>query len=115
MHQWNLVCRMGSSVGSATTVISMDIRLQSIGVVVKHHAPTGTNHTNRQYQDKISSKRRIRKASFNLCKVLLVIYKVLWLESLSLVKVPIVSHHLARGKLTGRKFMKMRREKTEEL
>ena len=32
-----------------------------------------------------------------------------------MVKVPIVSYYLARDKPTGRKFMKMRREKTEEL
>ena len=42
-------------------------------------------------------------------------YKLLWIESLSLVKIPIISHHLARDKLTGRKLMKMKREKTEEL
>ena len=64
---------------------------------------------------KISSKKKSRKASFNLCKVLLAIYKVFWLESLSLVKVPIVTRHLARGKLAGRKFMKKRKENTEEL
>ena len=64
MHQWNLVYRMGSSVG---TVVSMDIKLQSVGVAVNHYAPTGTHHTNIQHQDKISSKRRSRKASFNLC------------------------------------------------
>ena len=32
-----------------------------------------------------------------------------------MVKVPIVSRCLARDKLTGRKFLKMRREKSEEL
>ena len=96
-------------------MVSRDIRLQSVGVAEKHHAPTGTRHTNIRYQDKINSKRRSRTASFNLCKVKLVIYKVLWLESLSLVKVPFVSRHLARGKLIRRKFMKMTREKTSEL
>ena len=115
MHQWNLVCRMGSSVESATTVVSMDVWLQSVGVVVKHHAPTDACHTNRWHQDKISSKKRSKKSSFNLCKMLSVIYKVLWLGSFKLVKVPIVSYRLARDKLTGRKFMRMRREKTEEL
>ena len=43
--------------------------------------------------------------------MLLVIFKVLWLESLSLVKVPIVSHHKARDKLIGRKFMKIEEKK----
>ena len=32
-----------------------------------------------------------------------------------MVKVPIVSRYLARNKLTGRKFMKKTKEKTEEL
>ena len=43
--------------------------------------------------------------------MLLVIYKVPWLESLSLVKIIIISHGLARNKLVGRKFMKMRKKK----
>ena len=111
MHRWNLVCCTRSPVGSATTVVSRNIRVQSVGAMGKHHAPTDAGHTNRQHQDKISSKMKSIKASFNLCKLLLVIYKVLWLESLSLVKAPIVSNHLARDKLTGRKFMKMSKEK----
>ena len=77
--------------GSARTVVSMDIRLQSIGMVVRHHTPTDACHTNRQHQDKINSKNRSRKASFNLYRMLLVICKVLWLGSFKLVKVPIVS------------------------
>ena len=89
--------------GSATTVVSMDIRLQSIGVVVKHHALTNACHTNRQHQDKINSKKRSRKVSFNPCIILSVIYKVLWLGSFKLVKVLIVSCHLARDKLIGKK------------
>ena len=40
---------------------------------------------------------------------------MLWQVGLNLVKVPIVSRHLARDKLTKRKFMKIRREKTDEL
>ena len=115
MHQWNLACCTGSLVGSATTVVGMYIRLQSVGVAVKHHASTNICYTNRWHQDKINIERKSKKASFNLCKVPLVVYKVLWSESLSLVRVPIVSHRLARDKLTGRKFMKMRREETEEL
>ena len=115
MHWWNLVWCTKSSVGSATSVVSRDIRLQSIGVAVKHHTPTDTRHTSRWHKDKTNSNRKNRKASFSLHKVLLVFYKVLWLESLTLVKVPIVSRCLARGKLTERKFMKMRTEKTKEL
>ena len=103
MHQWNLVCRMGSSVGSITTVVSMDIRPQSVGVAVKHHTPINACHSNRQHQDKTISKKKHRKASFNPCKILSAICKVLWLGSFKLVKVPIVSHHLAKDKLTGRK------------
>ena len=48
MRQWNLVCRMGISLGRATTVVGMSIRQQSVGVVVKNHAPTDAYLTNRQ-------------------------------------------------------------------
>ena len=58
MHQWNWVCLMGSSVGSATTVASRDTRLQSVGVVVKHHAPTNTHLISRQHQGIISIKKK---------------------------------------------------------
>ena len=94
MHQWNLVCLMGSSVGSSTTVVSRDTRQQSVIVVVKHHAPTDALLTSRQHQDKISSKKINKKTSLILCRVLLVIYKVLWLRSLSLVVVLKVSRQL---------------------
>ena len=47
MHRWDLICCTGSLVGSATTVVSMDIRLQTVGVAVKHHAPSDACHTNR--------------------------------------------------------------------
>ena len=59
----------GSSVGSATNVASRDTRLQSVGVVVKHHAPTDTRLTSRQNQDKIDSKKIDNKSSFNLFRV----------------------------------------------
>ena len=62
------------------------IRLQSVGVVVKHHALTDACHTNRQYQDKINSNKRSRKVSFNPCIILSVICKVLWLGIFKLVK-----------------------------
>ena len=111
MDQWNLVCLMGNSVGSVTIVANRETRHQSIGVAVKYHTAINTFLSNRQHQDKIGSKRKLKKVSFSLCKVLLAFLKVLWLETLSLVKVPIVSHHKERDKLTGRKFMKLRREK----
>ena len=47
MYQWNWVCFMGSSVGSATNVANRDIKEQSVGVVVKHHAPTDGSPTSR--------------------------------------------------------------------
>ena len=47
--------------------------------------------------------------------MLSVIYKVFNLGSLKLVRVLIVSNCLTIDKLTGRKFLKMRKEKTEEL
>ena len=95
MHQWNLVYLMQSSVGSATTIESRDTRQQSIGVVVKHHALTDACLTSKQHQDKIRSKNTNKKVSFILCRVLLVIYKVLWLRSLSLVAVLEISCQLA--------------------
>ena len=61
MHQWNWVCLTGSSVGSATTVANRDIRQQSVGVAVKHHAPTNASPTSRQTQDQISSKKINKK------------------------------------------------------
>ena len=76
IHQWNLVWCMGSSLGSLTTVASRDIRLQGIGVAVKHHAPTDVCPTSIQHQSKINSKKRSRRASFHLCTILSVIYKV---------------------------------------
>ena len=57
MHRENWVYCMGSSVGSATTVASRDIRLQSIGVAVKHHAPTDAHLISRQRQGRNSSKK----------------------------------------------------------
>ena len=40
MRLWNWACHKGSSVGSATTVANRDTKQQSVGVAVKHHAPT---------------------------------------------------------------------------
>ena len=56
--------------GSATTVASMDTRQQSVGVVVKCHAPTDASLTSRLHQDQISNKKINKKVSFNLCRVL---------------------------------------------
>ena len=50
--------------GSAITVASRDIKQQSVGVAVKHHAPTDAHPTSRQAQDKISSKKINKKAGF---------------------------------------------------
>ena len=65
MHQWNLVCLTGSSLRSVTTVANRDIRQQSIGVVVKHHAPTSAHLTNKPCQGRTNSKKRNRKDSFH--------------------------------------------------
>ena len=83
MHQWNLLCLTGSSVGSATTVESRDTRLQSVGVAVNYHAPINAHLTSRQHQDKIDSKKLNKIASLILYRVHLLIYKLLWLGSLS--------------------------------
>ena len=75
MHRWNLVCLTGSSLGSVTTVASRDIRQQSVGVAVKHHAPTDAHLTSKPCQSRTNSKKRNKKASFHQCKVPSVIYK----------------------------------------
>ena len=51
---------MGSSMGSAIPVVSMDIRQKSVGVVVKHHAPTGASLISRLYYDRIRNKKKIK-------------------------------------------------------
>ena len=104
MHQWILVCCIGSSVGSATTVVSMGIKLQSVKVVVKHHNPTDACLTNTQYQSKTSNKHRIRIAIFCIYKKLLTIYKVFQLKGFNTVRVLIVSCSLTNDRLTGRKI-----------
>ena len=55
--------------GSATTVANKDTKLQSVGVAVKHHAPTDDSHTNRLPQDHRSPKKTSKKLNFSLCKV----------------------------------------------
>ena len=50
--------------GSATTVANRDIRQQSVGVVVKHHAPSNASPTNRRPQDQIGSKKINKKLVF---------------------------------------------------
>ena len=45
----------------------------------------------------------------------LAICKVFKLKSLNLVRILVVSHCLTKDRLTGRKFWKMTKEKTEEL
>ena len=65
MQQWNLVCRMRTSVGSAIPVVSMDIRHQSVGVVVKHHTQTDACSTSRLHQDKISHKKKVKSPVLN--------------------------------------------------
>ena len=76
MHQWDLAYCMGRSLGSATTVVSIGMKLQSIVVAVKHHAPTDVHITNRKHQSKTSSKNRSRRSIFHLYKMPLAIYKV---------------------------------------
>ena len=47
MRLWSWVHLRGSSVGRATTVANRGIKLQSVGVGVKHHIPTEDQHTSR--------------------------------------------------------------------
>ena len=66
---WSWVYHKESSVGSATTMANRDTKLQSVGVVVKHHAPTDDSHTNRLTRDHRSPKKISKKDNFSLCKV----------------------------------------------
>ena len=61
---------MGSSVGSAILVVSMVIRQPSVGIVVKHHAPTDACPTSRLHQDKKSNKKINKKSSFSPFRML---------------------------------------------
>ena len=47
MRQWSWVPHKGSSWGSATTVENKGTKLQSVGVVVGHHALTEDKHIRR--------------------------------------------------------------------
>ena len=55
--------------GSASTVVNRGIKLQSVGVAVRHHAPTEDSPTSRLLQDHISLKKINKKDNFHLCKV----------------------------------------------
>ena len=57
MRLWSWVYPRGSSVGSATTVANRVIKLQSVGVAVRHHAPTEDQYTSRQIQGNRSPKK----------------------------------------------------------
>ena len=78
--------------GSAAIVASRDTGLQSVGVVIKYHAPTDACLISRWQQVRISSKKINKKASYILCRVLLAICKVLWLGSPNSVAVLEISH-----------------------
>ena len=65
MYRWKLVYLMGSSLGSVTIVASRDIRLQSVGVAVKHHIPTDPQLASRLCQNRINIKKRNKKSSFH--------------------------------------------------
>ena len=69
MCLWTWVCHRESSVGSATTVANRDTKLQSVGVAVKHHAPTDDSHANRLPQNHRSPKKISKNLNFNLCRV----------------------------------------------
>ena len=62
MRLWSWVYPSGSSVGSATTVADRVIKLQSVGVAVKYHTPTGNHHTSRLLQGNRSPKKAKKKS-----------------------------------------------------
>ena len=57
MRLWSWVHPRGSSVGTATTVAKRVIKLQSVGVAVRHHTPTEDHHNSRLLQGNISPKK----------------------------------------------------------
>ena len=111
MHQWSWECLTGSSVGSATTVANRNTKLQSVGVAVKHHAPTDNSLPSRQPQDHRGNKKTSKKVSFSLCRVLRVICRVLWQESHSFLKGSMVCRRLARGNWPGMMNKKSSKQK----
>ena len=60
MRLWSWVFHKGSSMGSATTMANRGIKLQSVGVAVRYHAPTEDHHTSRPLQGHRSPKRKIK-------------------------------------------------------
>ena len=56
--------------GSVIPVVSIDIRQPSVGVAVKHHAPTAMCLISRLHHNKISNRKVNKKASFSPCRVL---------------------------------------------
>ena len=115
MRLWSWVYHKGSSVGSATTVVNRGTKLQSVGVVVKHHAPTEDSHINKLPQDHRSLRKINKKVNFNLCRVTCILVCVLWLESQILGKVAIVCRQFAKGNWAGMKTRKINNEKTDRL
>ena len=81
MRLWSWVYPRGSSVGIATTMANRVIKLQSAGVVVRHHTPTEDRYTSRLLQGNRSPKKANIKLNFRICKVLVVFCRVLWLRS----------------------------------
>ena len=101
--------------GSATTVVNRVTKLQSLGVTVRQHAPTEDSHTSRPIQDHRSPKKKNKKDNFNLYRVHLIFFRVLWLQSHNLARVQIVCCPFVRGNWMGMKDKKWSMEKTEEL
>ena len=77
MRLWSWVNPKRSSVGSATTVANRVIKLQSVGIAVKHHTPNEDHHISKQLQHNISPEKANKKFSFRISKVPLVFYRVL--------------------------------------
>ena len=69
MRQWSWVFHKGSSWGSATTVENRGTKLQSVGVAVRHHAPTEDKHISRCPKDPRSPKKKNKKVNLILHRV----------------------------------------------
>ena len=70
MRLWSWVYPRGSSVGSAATLANRFIKLQIVGVVVRHHTLTEDHHTSRLLQGNRSPKKAKKKFNFRIYKVL---------------------------------------------
>ena len=69
MRQWSWLPHKGSSWGSATPVENRGTKLQSVGVVVGHNAPTKEQYTSTPIQGERSPKKVNKKLNLRIYRV----------------------------------------------